>query len=180
MKKRLIRIEGALAFVPLTQGKTAVIDAADVCLVEGFNWRHKAGYAVTTARSSDGKRCIVRMHRVIAQTPSDFETDHINGDKLDNRRENLRRATRSENMRNTGIQINNTSGYKGVTWSKARSKWRAKIGLHGKRIHLGYHESQDAANQSYIDAATRLHGEFQKNCSSTRPNEGALRSGAPL
>ena len=67
------------------------------------------------------------------------ETDHVNHIRNDNRWENLRKTTRSENQRNRPKQGNNTSGCTGVFWSIERNKWRALISNGNKRIHLGYY-----------------------------------------
>lgn len=95
--------------------------------------------------------------------PIDFELDHINGDKTDNRICNLRRATRADNNRNQTKRKNNTSGYKGVSWSKTYSKWVAYIGVDWKRQHLGYFDTPKGAHVAYKDAANKLHGPFA-NC----------------
>ena len=88
------------------------------------------------------------------------DTDHINGVRNDNRWINLRQATNSENQRNQGKPITNTSGYKGVSWNKRAKKWLAKIKHMNHDIHLGYFDSPEAAHQAYIEAAEKLHGDF--------------------
>lgn len=86
--------------------------------------------------------------------------DHINRVTGDNSLKNLRACTRSENMRNTGKRCSNTSGFKGVHWSKCANKWQAKIGCRGKTLHLGlFHHKKDAAI-AYDKKALELHGEF--------------------
>lgn len=107
---RTIRIEGNTAFVPLTKGYEAMIDASDVGLVEGYSWQafvrpRKAGgyfpiYAMAYTLRNDGPRQRLLMHRVINPTPQGMVVDHINGDGLDNRRHNLRTATSNQNSRN--------------------------------------------------------------------------------
>lgn len=86
--------------------------------------------------------------------------DHINGDKLDNRLCNLREATRPQNSRNRASQSNNTSGFKGAFWHKRDSKWVAQIRINGKKKHLGYFPTPEAAHHAYCQAATKYHGEF--------------------
>ena len=88
------------------------------------------------------------------------EIDHINGNPSDNRIGNLRSATRCENMNNVGKHTNNTSGYKGVSWSKEVKKWEAKIAVNKKRINLGYFDKLESAYNAYCQAAKNLHGEF--------------------
>jgi hypothetical protein len=91
----------------------------------------------------------------------DFEIDHINRDRLDNRIENLRLAGRKENMRNTKRRTDNTSGVKGVYWSRQRNKWIAQIHVAGKHIHLGVYTCKEKARKAYEIAAENIHGEFR-------------------
>jgi hypothetical protein len=100
------------------------------------------------------------MHRVILNTPDGMKTDHINNDKLDNRRCNLRVCTDAQNMRNRGKQANNTSGYKGVFWSIPAGRWRAQIRLNRKSIHLGLFYSKEEAYEKYKKAEKEYFGEF--------------------
>jgi len=107
---RPIRVEGNIAYVPLTKGYETVIDAADVPLVQGSNWqafvrpRNDGGsypiYAFGITLLRDGPRKRLPMHRVILPVSQGMVVDHINGDGLDNRRCNLRPATHSQNSRN--------------------------------------------------------------------------------
>jgi hypothetical protein len=92
--------------------------------------------------------------------PNNMVVDHINGNKLDNRRSNLRICTQAENQRNRGKQRNNVSGHKGVTWYARTSKWRVSIVLNKKHIHLGYFNLVSEAQKAYENAATEYHGEF--------------------
>lgn len=164
-----IRVEGDVAYVSLTKGYEALIDSADVPLVSKFNWCasvcRSTVYAVRgTRRGEKGYPARnICMHRVIANTPEGFETDHINGNGLDNRRCNLRSTSRAQNSVNTGIKKNNTSGYKGVDWSKTRKKWRARIRVNGERVGLGYYDSPEEAGAAYDEAARIYHGEFARD-----------------
>ena len=88
------------------------------------------------------------------------DVDHINGDRTDNRRANLRLATRSENLRNTGVKASSRSGIKGVTFHTARNKWVAQIRAGGENHRLGYFKCRTAAMVTYVKANRALHGEF--------------------
>ncbi len=88
--------------------------------------------------------------------------DHINGNKLDNRRENLRVCTLAENNRNRTIYKNNKSGFKGVYWSRADKKWRAQIKINNRMIYLGIFDDLLEAALTYDEAAVRYHGKFAK------------------
>jgi AP2 domain/HNH endonuclease len=163
---RPIRIERDFAYVLLTKGYKAIIDAADVHLVEGFNWCAFVGkrtvYAVRSSpRDADGKQRAIHMHRVLMDAPPHLEVDHKDGDGLDNRRSsNLRLATSAQNRHNQRISSDNTSGVKGVHWNKNSNKWRVQIMLNGKRKHLGYFNERELAATAYARASAELHGEF--------------------
>lgn len=160
---RPIRVEGQLAYVPLTQGYEAVIDAADVHLVEGCSWHVQVrDHTVYVIRNdySTGKQRTIRMHRVLMGKPEGFEVDHIDGDGLNNRRSNLRVATKAQNQHNQRLARHNTSGFKGVGWHKRVGKWAARITLQGKMRHLGYFGTPEEASAAYASASKNLHGEF--------------------
>lgn len=86
--------------------------------------------------------------------------DHINGNKSDNRLSNLRPATNAENLRNRGKQANNTTGFKGVYFSKAAGRYVAQIKTNSKMKYLGLFPSPELAHNAYLAAAEILHGEF--------------------
>jgi hypothetical protein len=160
---RPIRIEGNLAYVPLTQGHEAVIDAADVPLVARWNWCAKRQrnviYAKRKATLLNGTR-EVRMHRVIMGEPLGLEVDHIDGDGLNNRRSNLRAVTGQQNSRNARVRRDNTTGFKGVSCIKPDQKWRATINVDGKRVWLGCFNTPESAHAAYCAASKKYHGDF--------------------
>jgi hypothetical protein len=99
------------------------------------------------------------MHRLIRPDITG-EIDHDDRNGLNNRRSNLRAASRAEQLRNLGIRVDNTSGYKGVSWSKDKDKWRARIMIDGKEKSLGYYDDPEEAARVRDAAAQELHGEF--------------------
>jgi hypothetical protein len=152
-----------MKLIPLTQGYSAKVDKADYEFLAQWKWQyHPKGYAyrrqhVRLAKNKyTGK--FVLMHRVLC--PNGITTDHINRDKLDNRKANLRQATRSQNQVNRGLQSNNTSGYKGVHYDKLRNIWRARVVVDRKGINLGDFKTPEEAAQAYNEKAKELHGEF--------------------
>jgi hypothetical protein len=161
---RPIRIDGNLAYVPLTKGYEAIIDASDVALVSQWLWyaqiSKRTVYAIADNFDENGRRQTLRMHRLVTAPPADMQIDHINGDGLDNRRANLRVVTLAENSRNQRLAKNSTSGFKGVTWHKCKSKWIARIVLNRKTIHLGYFSTPEAAYEAYSKASIELHGQY--------------------
>lgn len=88
--------------------------------------------------------------------------DHINGDKDDNRIENLRPASKSENGMNRSKQRNNVSGVKGVCWDTRKGRWLATIKKEGKQVRLGHFSDPEAAHAAYAKAAQDLHGQFAR------------------
>ena len=104
-----------------------------------------------------------RAHRLVFLMHKGYlpkTLDHINGDRKDNRIENLRPATVSQNAMNRDISSKNKSGYKGVWWDKHKNKWRAVIKTSGERIHLGYFANVEEAGQVMRKAREELHGSF--------------------
>ena len=151
--------------IPLTQGRVAIIDEEDWQLVSQYNWYADftgyTWYALTNVRRADGKKRILRMHRLIlGLTDSKIQADHADGDGLNNQRNNLRPCINAENARNSRIQINNTSGYKGVSWHARAGKWMARIVFDGKHRYLGLFHTKEEAYAAYCKAAEELHGEF--------------------
>ncbi len=147
--------------IPLTQGKTALIDIEDFDLISQWKWRlvsgrgNRTNYAKRTL-SVKGKKKVVLMHRFILNAPKGIQVDHINGNGLDNRKSNLRLATASQNSINR-ISKNRT-GYRGV--KSAKGKYTARITCKGKVYFLGIFSSAEAAAQAYDKKAIELHGDF--------------------
>lgn len=116
--------------IPLSQGKFAIVDDEDFEFLSQWKWHlHKDGYAARTQWLPDtgGKKKNFMMHRVLNKTPIGMHTDHINNIRLDNRRKNLRTATRAQNYMNQGKKKNTTSIYKGVSLVRETGKWRSAI-----------------------------------------------------
>ncbi len=157
---RPIRVEGNIAYVTLTKGHEAVIDAADAAMVAAYNW-----FAVTkrsgvyAARRGEQGRTVY-LHRQLSGPPDGMLVDHINGVTLDNRRCNLRFATPSQNQHNQKRSRANRSGLKGAHWASSRKKWAATIAIGGKRVWLGYYETPEEAHMAYRSASLEVHGRF--------------------
>jgi hypothetical protein len=143
-------------------GKFAIVDDSDYAYLSQFIWReHGTGYAVRTIYRN-GKCTISRMHREIIDAIKGRETDHINGNRLDNRKKNLRECTTSQNQANRGAQRNNTSGYKGVRKSTLGKKYEARIQVNRKLLYIGCFETPEIAAMAYDEAARKYFGDFAK------------------
>ena len=136
---------------------------------DGMLYKKETGDKISTHLSGRGYlqtslyKKSVFVHRLIfiyVYGYSPISVDHINGNKLDNRSENLREASVTENNRNVGLRKDNSSGVKGVYWKTANKKWRAQIRIDGKRKHLGYFDDLELAELVAIEARNKYHGEF--------------------
>ena len=148
--------------ISLTQGKVALVDDDGYEWLNQWKWCFSKGYAIREKQLAGGISVTIFMHRqILGLSKKDvFESDHVNGDSLNNRRCNLRACTRSENNQNRNINKGNVSGFKGVRWRSDVNKWQSRIGSNGKQKHLGYFTSPEIAHEAYCKAAIELHGEF--------------------
>lgn len=148
--KRSYALVGIDIRVPLGVGAKdgyALLSQNDAWAAELKWYLGKNGYPTTRL---SGK--LVTMHRLILSFPNK-EVDHINRNKCDNRRHNLRLVDRSTNSFNTGLRSINTSGYKGVSYNKNARKYSAQITINGKRNYLGLFITPEEAYEAYIKAA---------------------------
>lgn len=139
--------------IELTQGKFALVNDEDFELLDKYSWSYASnGYAMGRV---SGKVCL--MHRFLLGK-SKLDIDHINRNKLDNRRENLRFVTRSINCHNVGLDKGNKSGIKGVSWDKSRGKWRAGLKLNYKQVYHARFASKIEAEKAYRTAFLQFVG----------------------
>lgn len=142
--------------IPLTKGKFVIVDETDFNDLNQHKWcLHSLGYAV---RRSDGQYLL--MHRVILGVEPGINVDHIDGDKLNNRRMNLRLCNQSQNCANRRLNRNNTSGYKGVVWVPRLKKFQAQIQVNRVNYRLGCHVTAEQAAIAYNKAAKKYFGDF--------------------
>ena len=142
--------------IKLTQGKYALVDDEDYMRVNIFRWHLMSrGYA---ARDMGRKKIL--MHRFILGVVTNMYVDHINGDGLDNRKENLRFATQRQNLGNSRRRVDNKTGFKGVHYYKRDCSYKATIKAAGRNKHLGYFKTAEEAALAYNRAAIEIFGEF--------------------
>lgn len=144
--------------IPLTQGKFALVDDEDYEELMKYKWYFDNGYARRDGPAPIKKRIL--MHRQIMNAKAGQDVDHINHDGLDNRRINIRLCTTSQNMQNSKLYKNNSTGLKGVRFHKRMKKYQASIRINGKAKHLGTFENPIDAAKVYNEAALKLFGEF--------------------
>lgn len=136
------------------------VDPEDYEYLSQFTWHiDQKGYVYRHAWIDD-KRTTVKMHREIMNCPPGMTVDHRNGDRLNNRRCNLRICTGNQNAKNRKKNSRMLAQYKGLDYIPWSKKWRARIQANGKRVHLGVFATQEDAAQAYNAAAVKYHDEF--------------------
>lgn len=168
VRKIIVDEDAGVAFVPLTRGHTAVIDASDAELIGRWNWSsdicksRRTPYAKRTEGTRNDARCVF-LHRFLWEAWGNDpapQMDHIDGDGLNNRRSNLRAATIQQNAANRVYR--SASGRKGVSFRRDTGRWIARIGANGFDRHLGTFDTADEAAAAYARAAQEHYGEFAR------------------
>lgn len=149
----------AVAFIPVYGDVWAIVSEEDAIKVDKIYWYlDSEGYVI----GHDGPRGL-KIHRVILGLKrGERGPDHRNGNKLDNRRSNLRRATAVQQARNVARRSTSSSPFKGVYFHLDSGKWRTSICVRGKRIFLGVFCKAEEAAQTYDAAARKYYGEFAR------------------
>lgn len=166
---RPVRIEGDTIYVPLTRGYEALVSIEDYNLVAPYNW-HVGGFKEGEPPYAlryvpvESPLLLPAMHNAIGKPRAGLVIDHIDGNTLNNRRDNLREATSVENARNKPrLHLNRegkSSRFVGVYWEPGRQKWKAIIGVDHRDVCLGRFESELEAAEVRRLAVIRIFGAF--------------------
>lgn len=155
-KQTVFEIVGDIAIGYTSKNEQFFVDAIHVEKLQNNSWWYTArGYLAGCIHDE-----LILMHRFLTSCDDDHVVDHINHVTGDNRMQNLRICTVSENQYNRIMQRNNTSGSIGVCWDKRYQKWRAYISKNKKRIELGHFDNFDDAVKARRDAEDKYHNEF--------------------
>jgi hypothetical protein len=160
---RLLRFGYTFRRIYLGEGEFAILDPHDYYRLANFKWFLKDKYALRSFKLTPEKTQFVAMHREIMNCPHGFLIDHKNNNPLDNRRANLRQATRAQNTYNRKkTRVKTSSLFIGVSFNKRIGKWIAYLRFEGKRIWLGQFDNEIAAAKAHDAAAIKYHGEFAR------------------
>ena len=146
--------------IPLSKGKVAIVDDDMYDYLMQWKWHYGTAYALRHIYLGKRKQSNRFMHHEILQPPEGMYVDHIDRNKLNNTRDNLRTCTRTQNQANKCKRKDNTSGMKGVSWHKESRKWRATMTVDRKHVNVGYFRSKEDAYNAYIKKSKELYGEF--------------------
>lgn len=144
------------------RGVKVLVDDEDVQLIQKHRWLiANTGYAVTYLYPP-GRTVCVLMHRLIMRATAGLVCDHIDGNKLDNRKTNLRLCKQSQNAKNRVGRRDSKSGIKGVHWLEGRRLWEVQIRADERRVTVGRFKDLEQAKRAYNEAALKYHGEFAR------------------
>lgn len=132
-----------------------IIDLEDVEKIKNYKWsRESAGYVISSTH--------IKLHRLIMDCPEDMFVDHVNHNRLDNRKQNLRTCTKQQNNWNKSTQHNNTSGFPGINMLPG-GKYRVRITMNNRRMHIGCYNTLEEAIEARKQAEVEYFGEYAPN-----------------
>ena len=157
-------VSGDLTTIFLKDGTGFTIDTTDKDYILGFYWIEQNGYITTQIKTEEckkGRRKIKKLHQIlIPDVPTGFEVDHIDRNKRNNTRKNLRIVTHQENMQNTGILKTNKTGFKNISFDKSSGKYLVVFGFKNKKYYVGrFDKIEDAKTALEIKKTKTLKGE---------------------
>lgn len=148
-----------MKIITLSNGHECYVDDDDYAWLQDFSWHYCRGYASGAKRKGETKT--LYMHREIMGNPN-CQVDHIDGNRLNNQKSNLRLCDNTRNQQNKTKQSNNTSGYKGVSWHKRDEVYEINIRVNRKLVYLGRSQDLEVAARLYDVAALEYFGEFAR------------------
>jgi len=148
--------------IPLSKGRVAIIDPEDYDSLSQWKWYYSHGYAIRHPSMVGGiRKGKIMMHRVIAKTPNGVYTDHINGNGLDNRKSNLRFVSHAQNMWNSKLERNTSTGIKNV--SVFNGGYQVRVQKDGKRYFAGFFKDISEAVSRANTFRKEYYGEYTRN-----------------
>ncbi len=162
LPSRTVYVDGIRCVtLPLNRGMEAIVDEADFPKVSKYLWTVDTDLYVHRMKSVNGKKTKIYLHRELTGFPS-MSVDHRNGNRLDYRRCNLRKATDAQQIANSLVRkrAGSKSIYKGVSWHRTTGMWFTRICIKGRQTSLGYFRDEKEAGRAYDRVALKLHGEF--------------------
>ena len=144
-----------------------LFDLEDYDLISDRCWYVNANGYLTAKRNNVS----ILLHRIVTHCPNDMKVDHINHNKLDNRKVNLRVCTDMENSKNKGLRKDNKSGVTGVVWNNDKNKWTVNIRCNNKRMYLGAYDDFDTAVKVRKQAEEKYFGEWSYDNGMTKFKE---------
>jgi len=158
-----VDLKNGVTKIITVKGDTFLIDTAAKTIAGKYCWSKDHGYARAVTRTDAGLKTIY-LHRLLCKRKNDKpHVDHINGDRTDCRRANLRSCDHSENLQNQKLRVDNTSGFKGVRWHSQTRKFAARVTARGKEIHIGLFKTAEEAAVAATLYRQKLHGEFARH-----------------
>lgn len=167
-----------MAFIEISRGKQVIVDDDMFDELNNHKWYcvpnkdNTNFYAVRNITVGIKKQKRIWMHRQIFGNVDAKDVDHINNNGLDNRKENLRQASRSQNNCNSFGHNNASSKYNGVCWDKIHNKWRAQITIDKRCHYIGRFVSEESAAMAYDKAAVKSFGEFARTNTYSQESAG--------
>lgn len=148
--------------IVLSRGQVTFVDDEDFEYLTQWRWyMNTYGYA-TRCYMTEGKIKRLYLHRVVTEAPKGIFTDHIDGDRLNNQKGNLRLVNQKENSQNRKKGINNRSGYIGVSWDNYNKRWKAQGMFEGKQKFLGNFKDPVSAAKCRDEFVKTVYGSYAK------------------